>query len=285
MIRNLLGLLIDTLAAIFATIFNRNRIGTYEYAISNGKKMKLDLYLPKTKKGKIPLIIFAHGGGWLMGSRKQIEVGVLRQLKRGFAVASVSYSLSTRAKFPQQIYECKAAIRWLRANVDKFDLDADNFTFWGASAGGHLSNIVGATSGTSILEGDLGDNLRVSSAVQKVVSWYAPSDLLQMKNDTFWAIATDWTTSFYLGFFIHQQPERTKIANPLNYITEKTPPFFLTHGTKDTIVNENQSELFYQKLLAKGVFVIYEKNDFLHGDIRFNYKKQLKRTEDFLDDL
>ena len=85
------------------------------------------------------------------------------------------------AKFPQQIYECKAAIRWLRANVDKFDLDADNFTFWGASAGGHLSNIVGATSGTSILEGDLGDNLRVSSAVQKVVSWYAPSDLLQMK--------------------------------------------------------------------------------------------------------
>jgi acetyl esterase/lipase len=282
-IRNLLGLLIDALAAIFATIFNRNRIGTYEYAISNGKKMKLDLYLPKTKNGKIPLIIFAHGGGWLMGSRKQIEVGVLRQLKRGFAVASVSYSLSTRAKFPQQIYECKAAIRWLRANAESFDLNAENFTFWGASAGGHLSNFIGVTSGTSTLNGDLGDHLTVSNAVQKVVSWYAPSDLLQMKNDNFWAIATDWTTSFYLGFFIHRQPKQTEIANPLNYITEQTPLFFLTHGIKDTIVNENQSELFYQKLLKKGVFVTYEKNNFLHGDIRFNCKKQLKKTEDFLD--
>lgn len=278
-----MGLLIDTFAALLTTFFNQNRVGTYQYAISKGKKMKLDLYLPKEKKGKIPLIIFAHGGGWLLGSRKQIEVGVLQQLERGFAVASVSYSLSTRAKFPQQVYECKAAIRWLHANAEPFNLDKENFIFWGASAGGHLSNIVGATSGTTILEGNLGDNLTVSSVVQKVVSWYAPSDLLQMKKNNFWSIPTDWTTSFYLGFFIHRQPERTEIANPLNYITEKTPPFFLTHGTKDTVVNENQSELLYQKLLEKGIFAIYEKTDFLHGDIRFNRKKQLKMVEDFLE--
>jgi acetyl esterase/lipase len=283
LILNLLGLVIDASAAVFATLFNQNRVKTYDYAISKGKKMKLDLYLPKVQNGNIPLIIFAHGGGWIMGSRKQIEVGVLRQLNRGFAVASVSYSLSTRAKFPQQIYECKAAIRWLRDNAARLNLDGENFTFWGASAGGHLSNLVGTTSGTMALEGNLGDNLDVSSAVQKVVSWYAPTDLLQMENDNFWAIATNWTTSFYQGFFIHQHPEKTKIANPLNYITEKTPPFFLTHGTKDTIVNENQSELLYRKLVAKGIFVIYEKTDFLHGDIRFNRKKQLKMTEDFLD--
>jgi acetyl esterase/lipase len=283
LIFNLLGLVIDVTAAVLTTLFSRNRVGTYDYAVYKGKKLKLDLYLPKVQNGNIPLIIFAHGGGWIMGSRKQIEVGVLRQLNRGFAVASVSYSLSTRAKFPQQIYECKAAIRWLRANSERFDLNGENFIFWGVSAGGHLSNLVGTTSGTIIFEGNLGDNLDVSSAVQKVVSWYAPTDLLQMKNNAFWAIATDWTTSFYLGFFINKQPKKTEIANPLNYITEKTPPFFLTHGTKDTIVNENQSELLYQKLIAKGVLVIYEKTDFLHGDIRFNRKRQLKMTEDFLD--
>lgn len=285
LILNLLGLIIDAAAAVFTTLFNQNWVGTYDYAIHKGKKMKLDLYLPKTKNGKIPLIIFAHGGGWVLGSRRQIEVGVLRQLERGFAVASVSYSLSIWAKFPQQIYESKAAIRWLRANAEPLGFDAENFIFWGVSAGGHLSNIIGTTSGTIILEGDLGKNLNVSSAVQKVISWYAPTDLLQMKNNRFWAFPTDLTTSFYLGFFIHKKIKKTKIANPLNYINKKTPPFFLTHGTKDTIVNENQSELLYQKLIEKGVFVIYEKTDFLHGDIRFNGKEQLKMTEEFLDKI
>jgi acetyl esterase/lipase len=280
---NLFGLIVDSTAAILSTYFNRNRVGTYPYVISKGKKMKLDLYLPKNTTGKIPLIIFAHGGGWVLGSRKQIEVGVLKQIKRGYAVASISYSLATRAKFPQQIYECKAAVRWLRANAKQFNLNDEKFTFWGASAGGHLSNLVGTTSGTKELEGNLGDYLMVSSSVQSVVSWYAPTDLLQMGNRNFQAKSTDWTVSFYLGFFIHQQPKQTEIGNPLNYIHKKTPPVFLTHGTKDTIVNPNQSELLYRALLKKGIPVIYEKTNFLHGDIRFNYTKQLKMTEDFLD--
>ena len=144
----------------------------------NGERNKLDLYLPPKADSPLPLIIWVHGGAWLGGS-KAGGGSALRMLGRGYAVASINYRLSNQAKFPAQIEDCKAAVRFLRANAKKYNLDPDRFGAWGASAGGHLVALLGTTGDVKELEGD-GRNKEVSSRVQAVCDWFGPTDLLKM---------------------------------------------------------------------------------------------------------
>jgi len=145
------------------------------YVTDGHERQKLDLYLPKAEK-KLPLIIWIHGGAWLAGSKTD---GVpLNYLAEGYAVASINYRLSQHAIFPAQIEDCKAAVRYLRANAQKYNLDPNCFGAWGPSAGGHLVALLG-TAG-DVNEFDTGKNLAVSSRVQAVVDYFGPTDLLQM---------------------------------------------------------------------------------------------------------
>ncbi len=144
----------------------------------HGVGNRLDLYLPPKADAPTPLVIWIHGGGWEAGN-KDNPPG-LGLLKKGYALASINYRLSQEAKFPAQIEDCKAAIRFLRANAKKYNLDPDHFGVWGASAGGHLVALLGTTGGVKELEGD-GPNKEESSAVQAVVDWFGPTDMLQMK--------------------------------------------------------------------------------------------------------
>jgi len=109
-----------------------------EYVPGGHERQKLDLYLPKTDESrspaKRPLIVWIHGGAWLAGSKD--DCPAVRFVHDGYAVASINYRLSQHAVFPAQIQDCKAAIRWLRANADKYGIDPDRFGVWGASAGG-----------------------------------------------------------------------------------------------------------------------------------------------------
>ena len=124
----------------------------------------------------LPLIINIHGGAFKMGSKEQ---GVPTEyLAQGYAVASINYRLSQHAKFPAQIEDCKAAVRWLRAHADEYRLDPNHFAAWGASAGGHLAAMLGTTGDTK--EFDVGANLDQSSRVQAVVDYFGPTDFLQM---------------------------------------------------------------------------------------------------------
>ena len=122
-----------------------------EYARVAGKALLLDLYLPEKSAGKLPVIVSVHGGGWTAGN-KEASPG-LRFSGRGYAVASINYRLSGEAIFPAQIEDCKAAIRWLRANAEKYNLDSDCIAAWGASAGGHLVALLGTSGGVKELEG------------------------------------------------------------------------------------------------------------------------------------
>src|SRR5262249_6673062 len=141
----------------------------------DGQKLQLDLFVPTGDK-KPPLVVYIHGGSWLRGSRKKPPVHWLTE--EGFALASISYRFSDRAVFPAQIHDVKAAVRWLRANQDKYGYDASRIGVCGTSAGGHLAVLLSTSGGVKELEGTIGGNLQQSSRVQAVVDWYGPADFI-----------------------------------------------------------------------------------------------------------
>jgi acetyl esterase/lipase len=204
------------------------------YVTNGHMRQKLDLYLPKGNK-KVPLIIFIHGGAFTRGDKKDQSPAPF--LSDGYAFASLNYRLSQDAIFPAQIEDCKAAVRWLRLNAEKYRLDPDRFGAWGTSAGGHLVALLGTTGDTKIF--DLGENLEFSSRIQAVADWFGPTDFLQMD--------------------AHKLPNKEKVvaANPITYIGPNAPPFLIAHGDADRLVPYQQSVLLEAALKAVEVPVTF----------------------------
>ncbi len=163
--------------------------------------------------------------------------------------------MSGEANWPAQIYDCKAAIRWLRANAGKFGYDPTRIALWGSSAGGHLVSMLGTTGRNKELEGTLGNHLDQSSHVQAVVNYYGPSALLQM-NDHPSKIdhnAPGSPESQLIGAPIQQSKKKARQASPLHHVTADAPPIIHFHGTDDSLVPAHQSTLFHRALKDKGV--------------------------------
>ena len=139
------------------------------------ESQKLDIYLPDGK-GPFPVILSIHGGGFMVGDKGDGQVEpMLRGLKQGYAVVAINYRLSGEAIWPAQIYDCKAAVRWIKANAQKYNLDADHIVAWGGSAGGHLSSLLGTSAGVEKLEGAELGNAGQSSRIQAVIDWFGPT--------------------------------------------------------------------------------------------------------------
>ena len=232
-----------------------------EYGHADGKPLLLDLYVPlKEVTGKLPLVVWVHGGGWSAGSRRNPPA--LPLLKHGFAVASVEYRLSQEAKFPAQIEDCKAALRWLRANADMYHLDPDHVGVWGSSAGGHLVAMLGATGGVTELDGANKDNADQSSKVQAVCDWFGPTDLTQFTAE---ATANGHPPgrfdSYIMRAFLGGDPathmDLVTLANPLHFLPAgravDVPPFLIMHGDRDRTVPIAQSRLLADALVHGGV--------------------------------
>jgi hypothetical protein len=142
---------------------------------------KLDIYLPETGSGPFPVIVALHGGSFAAGDKRDFQiVPMLAALGRGYAVAAVNYRLIGEARFPAQINDVKAAIRWLRANAAHYALHPDKIALWGDTAGGNLAALAGVTSGSDKLEDKQLGNAQQSSEVTAVVDWYGPIDFLTM---------------------------------------------------------------------------------------------------------
>ena len=154
---------------------------TLTYASRGGQDLVLDLYLPQKVGGRLPVIVFLHGGGWSGGTRTTGPDFKRFFAQDGFAVASIEYRLTPSVTFPSNVEDVKTAIRWLRANHETYGLDPGRIGLWGTSAGGHLAAVAGlAPRGT--FEGE--DNLTQSSAVQCVLDAYGPTAFTLMDAQT-----------------------------------------------------------------------------------------------------
>src|SRR5262249_18458655 len=143
-----------------------------------GADLKLDLAMPKEGDGPFPAVVCIHGGGWVGGDRKQMKQTIEVLAGRGYVAISPEYRLAPRDRFPAQIEDCKAAVRWLRANAGKYHVDPRRIGSVGFAAGAHLACLLGVTKKDDGLEGK-GGNPEQSSAVQAVVSFFGPTDLTQ----------------------------------------------------------------------------------------------------------
>jgi acetyl esterase/lipase len=219
--------------------------------------MLLDLFLPEKGQKPLPLLIWIHGGAWMSGS-KDDPSPALRFTADGYAVAQVGYRLSQEAKFPAQIHDCKAAVRWLRANAQKYNLDPNRFAAWGGSAGGHLVTLLGTSGGVAGLEGHVND-LKESSRVQAVVDWFGPTDFLQIGNaeSDLQHNAPDSPESKLIGRAVLENKDKAAKASPISYVSKEAPPFLIMHGDRDRTVPFNQSELLYAALKKAGVDVTF----------------------------
>ena len=223
----------------------------------------LDLYLPKNTAGRpVPLIVYVHGGGWFASDKSEMtsNAGWQTYLSEGFAIASIDYTLSSTAIFPQQIYDVKASIRYLRANAAKYHVNGNEIGLWGESAGGQLVALAGSTCGVSSLEGDEGVSNRVSSCVQAVVDGFGPTDFLQMDSHLYDSTSlhhdpASSPESIYVGCtsgLTSCAPSTVERANPITYLTSssKVPPFLIVHGDVDTLVPNWESQILFSALTS-----------------------------------
>ena len=225
-----------------------------EYVTNGHARQKLDVYLPATGTNW-PLIVWIHGGAWLEGSKESPPA--VRFLREGYAVASVNYRLSQHAIFPAQIQDCKAAIRWLRANENQFGYDAKYVGVWGSSAGGHLVALLGTSGGVKEF-GTVGANTNTSDRVQCVVDFFGPTDFTLMAKQAPADSAIEHDApgspeSKLLGGPVQQRQELARTANPITYVSPDDPPFLILHGDKDNLVPIGQSELLQAALKKAGV--------------------------------
>lgn len=235
------------------------KIEDLSYAANDNPRQMLDLYLPENIQEKLPVLCWIHGGGWKNGSKRNAG-RILNLVKSGkFAGVSIGYRLSDEAKWPAQIHDCKAAIRWIRANAERYHLDSDRIAVWGSSAGGHLVAMLGVSQDVEGLEGKIGPHLDQSSAVSCVVDFFGPTELLTMdsqgsriKHD-----APDSPEGLLIGGAIQEYPDKARSASPISHVTPDDSPFLIVHGTEDALVPYEQSVEFEKALESVGVFAAF----------------------------
>jgi acetyl esterase/lipase len=222
-------------------------------ATSNGHK--IDLYIPAGATRPLPLVIWTAGSAWMGDAGKNGANLLAAQLNpAGYAVAGVSTRSSSQVKFPGQLHDIKAAIRWLRSNAARFNLDPAHIAIVGDSSGGWTSAMAAVTGDAPEMEGAVGVT-GVSSAVQAAVAFYPPTNFLTMD---FWALRKCTPQSCHdgeaspesrlVGCAIQTCPDKVKAASPLTYITPADPPVMILHGNSDQLVPHNQGEQFYMAL-------------------------------------
>ncbi|HXI11749.1 MAG TPA: alpha/beta hydrolase [Thermoanaerobaculia bacterium] len=259
-----------------------------EFANVEGISLKLDLHLPDDDGVSLrPAIIWLHSGAWITGDRT--GGAAIRQARRGYAVASIDYRLAPKNIYPAQLEDCKAAVRWLRANAARYRLDPSRIGVFGSSAGGHLAALLGTTGGVAELEGLLEGNAGHSSRVQAVVDFYGPTDLLKLNDQKLPCYGLNGNDpglppSLLIGCPIQECKEKTDAANPIRYITPDDPPFLILHGTLDCLVPWQQSQILYDALKSAGVDATFHLLDGAqHGGAPFDDIKYKQAISDFLD--
>jgi acetyl esterase/lipase len=254
------------------------------YCTLDGVELKMDIYRPQRSAAPTPALLYVHGGGWTGGDKRSGEGirDIPELLARGYLVAAVNYRLAPRYKFPAMIEDVKCAVRFLRANAERFSINPEKIGAWGGSAGGHLVALLGTADATA--GWDVGQYLEQSSRVQAVVDMYGPTDLTVLFEG-----ANPRLMEQVFGTS-DRNSETLQKASPVNWVSSDDPPFLILHGERDPLVPVSQSQIFYEKLRAAGVpatFVIVKNAGHgfapLGGPISPSRQELTKMIADFFD--
>ena len=220
-----------------------------EYSNPDDQHLQLNMARPKEGAGPFPAVICIHGGGFRAGTRESFNGLCLQLAERGYVAVTVSYRLAPKYQFPAAVHDVKTAVRWMRANAEKFQIDPDRIGTTGGSAGGHLAQFLGVTSGVKKFEGD-GKNAEHSSSVKCVVNFYGPSDFTKSYDAS---VDAKDVLPLFLGGNLEQERHRHIESSPLYWVTPEAAPTLFVHGTKDAYVAHEQAEWIVERMKAADV--------------------------------
>ena len=220
-----------------------------EYSNPDGQHLQLNMARPKNGKGPFPAIVCIHGGGFRAGSREGFNRLCIQLAEHGYVAVTVTYRLAPKYQFPAAVHDVKAAVRWMRASAEKYNIDPTRIGTTGGSAGGHLAQFLGVTMGVKKFEGD-GGNARHSSSVDCVVNFYGPSDFTKSYGAS---VDAAEVLPLFLGGNLQQQRHRHIVSSPLYWVTPDAAPTLCIHGTKDRYVAHEQAVWLIDRLKASDV--------------------------------
>jgi acetyl esterase/lipase len=214
-----------------------------------GASQKMDIVWPRdTSSVPRPAVLLVHGGGFRAGSKESYLPLATKLAERGYVAATINYRLAPQYPFPAAVEDVKAAVRFLRANAGKYNIDAKHIGALGGSAGGHLVLMLGLTAGVAEFEGS-GPNREQSSAVQCVVDDYGPTDFTQSYAKS---VDAKDVLPLFLGGDLEHKRQAHQRASPLNWVTPNAAPILAIHGTADNYVAYEQSLWIVERLIAAG---------------------------------
>jgi len=251
------------------------------YTVNPAAHQNFDLYLPLKGKQPFPLIVWIHGGAWMMGIKEWDNVKYL--VRHGYAIASIDYRTSLEAPFPAQIQDCNAALNFILAHAAEYGVDGRHFVVGGGSAGGHLALLLGLARS----QPGFGADPAIKPAA--ILDFFGPADLTHMM-DELQAIHSEKGIQTFqdavpklLGVPLPQAGDQEKIASPMNYITTTCPPVLILHGGADDLVPVTQSRRLHAAFDSAGVQNQYvEVPDAGHDGSRFSTPEIESDVVDFL---
>jgi acetyl esterase/lipase len=227
------------------------------YAGTDDARQTLDLYLPDEGDGPFPLIVFIHGGAFIGGDKRDFQVAFfMNGIRRGYAVASLNHRFSNESKFPESVYDVKAAVRFLRANAARFCLDPKRFAASGASAGAYYAAMLGCTAGVPAFEDLSMGNPEADSSVQAVIGMFGVYDLewCSRFSDAAPPMPSGYKMPNFADLFVgvncRENRELVSLTYPGNYVTKDCPPTLIEGGTADQVVPYEASPAFVEKINA-----------------------------------
>ena len=228
------------------------RINDIDYVGDANPRQTLDLYIPEAKtESSYPVVLWIHGGAWRQGSKDR-PGRALKAAGLNCAIVSINYRLTSEKSWPAQIHDCKAALRWVKANAKKYHLDAERIVVWGGSAGGHLVAFLGTTQNHPDLDGKLGSHTEQSTSVKGVINFFGPTDFLVINHQgsSIDHNAASSPEGQLLGGEVSTLKARAKIASPFHQVSSDDAPILTVHGTKDPLVPYLQGKALDDKLDA-----------------------------------
>ncbi|MGB7345775.1 MAG: alpha/beta hydrolase [Pirellulaceae bacterium] len=210
------------------------------YSTVDGRELLLDAFVPKPD-GVYPAVLVVHGGAWRMGDRRQLRGYATELAARGFCCFAIDYRLAPQHKFPAQIDDCRAAVKWIRQNAAKYKADANLLGAIGYSAGGHLATLLGTTGEAASEKND-----HVDMRIQAVAAGGAPTDFRWFPDKGRWA-------EYWMGGTLDTVPEKFNAASSTAFIDANDAPTFFFNGTNDKLVPLIWSQACHFALKDAGV--------------------------------